>query len=95
LKIDQVGKFGMHFQSFLLAITGAAILFPATIAQTNASTAPAISSTAKPLAKCPRHYSKHRDDLGAAWCMDSSGRSYTPENAKVVAKASKKSGAQY
>lgn len=52
---------------------------------------PAIGDEAtKPLNKCPRHYSKHKDELRQTWCMDSSGRNYTPENARLVAKAGMK-----
>jgi hypothetical protein len=45
---------------------------------------PVTPVSTKPLTKCPRHFSKHKDDHGGIWCMDSSGRNYTPENARSV-----------
>ncbi len=44
----------------------------------------------KPLKKCPKGFTRHKDDLGVLWCMDASGRSYTPENARYTAKRAKR-----
>jgi hypothetical protein len=44
----------------------------------------------KPVTKCPHHYRKYKDDLRQTWCMDDARRSYTPENAKYVARLSAK-----
>jgi hypothetical protein len=35
---------------------------------------------------CPKGFRKTKDGLGQTWCMDSEGRSYTPENVRYVAK---------
>lgn len=72
----------MRFNTILLALTSAMVLSFTASSYANGNDA---SKAAKPLTKCPRHYSKHKDDLGHPWCMDSSGGNYTPENARYVA----------
>jgi hypothetical protein len=79
----------MKFPGLLKAAV-CGILFSNLLAQADPNVAPVASKTAKPLTKCPKHYTKHKDDLGAVWCMDSSGRNYTPENARLVAKSTDK-----
>jgi len=84
----------MHMFRISFAAISAAVLLPVAIAQTDRSVSgpkdvlpsASVSDANKSLNKCPKHYSKHKDDLGAVWCMDASGRSYTPENARYVAK---------
>ncbi len=71
----------MRFTRLLLVSLGTALL--ALLVPLNVQA----GQVTKPLTKCPRHYSRHKDDLRHTWCMDSSGRSYTPENARYVAKA--------
>jgi hypothetical protein len=71
---------------FLACVVTTLLFFPG-LSHAQSVDGPTIT---KPVAKCPRHYSKHKDDHGGAWCMDSSGRNYTPENARYVAKAGMK-----
>jgi hypothetical protein len=82
----------------LIAALSLGVLLPNSPAQTDtntAHTAPAASVSTKPVTRCPRHFTKHKDDHGGVWCMDSSGRNYTPENAKAVANMTQKSTAQH
>ena len=74
----------MHLTRIVLVIVAFVGVFSAVPIEASRNDA-ALPST-KPLTKCPRHYSKHREDLGSVWCMDSSGRNYSPENARAVAK---------
>jgi len=46
---------------------------------------PALVKFTKSRGKCPRGFRQHKDETGTAWCMNSEGRSFTPENARMVA----------
>jgi hypothetical protein len=80
----------MFAHTLLIAVVGAASLFPAVVSEESHTAVASVPHVRKLLTKCPRHYSKHKDDLGHPWCMDSAGGSYTPENARYVARLSAK-----
>ena len=69
----------------------ALVLLSASTTQADSSVAVTGTVSVKPINRCPRHYKKYRDDHGEVWCMDSSKRSYTPENGWSVAMAEKHS----
>ena len=72
----------MRFNTVLVALTSATVLSFTASSYANGNDG---AKATKPLTKCPRHYSKHKDDLGHLWCMDSAGANYTPDNARYVA----------
>jgi hypothetical protein len=77
----------MHpMRSVIASLSLAALLFVPIVTHADQTHPPA---QAKPLKKCPKGYSKHKDAQSALWCMDSSGKSYTPQNAAYTAKAAK------
>jgi len=54
---------------------------------------PAVVAYTKSRGKCPRGFRRYKDNTSATWCVDSEGRSYTPENARYVAEMKRRHNA--